>query len=181
MGYATQPGAVKVLLVGKNAKGCSFLLEHLKKQGCECRMATSCPEAARLAADCHFDLVLCIGKMDRVSELIASFIGSPTTLFRCYPVEESSWWMPAVWQGVECGGVPALRPSEFAAVLGRLVEEISPGKAPAREMKFKNGGGHWFETQASRAMQSCESPAGSSYNDLLRRSVSNGQEDPGQM
>lgn len=125
--------AVRVLLVGKSAKGCSLLLEHLENDGCECRMATSSPEAARLSAEHSFDLVLCTGPMEGINALIASLIGSPTTLFRCYPVEDNCWWLSAVRRGEDCMSAPALRPSEFAVVLDRLVDEIKSGKRPFGE------------------------------------------------
>ena len=126
--------AVGVLLVGESAKGCSFLLEHLEKHGCECRMATSSPEAARLSAEGAFDLVLCTGQMEGINALIASFIGSPTTLFRSYPAEDSCWWLPVVWRGEECRSTPALRPSEFAVILDRVVDEIKSGKTPVGQI-----------------------------------------------
>jgi len=174
--------AVEVLFVSKSAKGCSFLLEQLEKQGCDCHMATSCPEATRLSAGRAFDLVLSIGQMEGIDALIASFHGSSTTLFRCYPVEESCWWLPVVWRGKECTSTPALRPSEFAVVLDRLMDEMKSGKTPVRETNpASDGGNDTSIAQTPRVKQTCESPVGGLYDYVLRRTVLNGQEDSGQI
>jgi len=50
--------------------------------------------------------------------------GSPTSLFFCLAVQDSYWWLPAVTQGTECLGAPALRPAEFA----RAPEERRDGR-----------------------------------------------------
>ncbi len=119
---------VSVLVVGESAKGFSFLLQRLEKRGCECHVATSSSEAAGLSIGYVFDLVLCTDPVEGINALIASLIGSPTTLFRCYPVEDNCWWLPAVRHGEKCLGAPALRPAEFGCALEGLVEEIQSGK-----------------------------------------------------
>jgi hypothetical protein len=129
-GAAMSTKLVRVLLVGEGAKGFSSLLQRLAKRGCECHMATSCSEATRLFASHAFDLVLCADRMEGINALIASLIGSLTTLFRCYLVEDSCWWLPAVRHGEKCLGAPALRPGEFAYALDVIVEEIKSGKHP---------------------------------------------------
>jgi len=125
------PKPVRVLLLGASAKGISFLLQRLEKRGCDCYMATSTSEAARLSVEHVFDLVLCTGHAEGIDAFAASLIGSPTSLFRCYPVEDGCWWLPAVRRGERCPGAPALRPSDFASALDRIVEEIKSGKHPA--------------------------------------------------
>lgn len=119
---------VSVLSVGESANGSSFLLQRLEKRGCQCQVATSCSEAALLCAAHAFDLVLCTDQMAGINALIESLLGSPTTLFRCHPVEDSCWWSPAVRDGEKSLGAPALRPGEFGHALDKLVEEIQSGK-----------------------------------------------------
>jgi hypothetical protein len=126
-------GRVSVLLVGESARGFSFLLEHLEKRGCDCFVAASGSEAARLCAGRIFDLVLCTDRIESTSTLIASLIGSRTTLFCSHPVEDSCWWLPAVRAGKKCLGTPALRPSEFANILDKMVDKIKSGEHPPRE------------------------------------------------
>jgi hypothetical protein len=119
---------VSVLLVGESVEGFSFLLQHLKKRGCECYVATSSSEATRLSGGHAFDLVLWTGGMSGINALIASLIGSPASLFCSHPVEDSCWWLPAVRHGEKCLGAPALRPGEFACALDGIVEQIKSGK-----------------------------------------------------
>jgi hypothetical protein len=119
---------VRVLLVGESAKGSSSLQDRLEKRGCECHASESCLEAILLSAGQAFDLILCTGQMEGINELVESLIGSPTTVFRCYPVEDSCWWLPVVRHGEKCLGAPALRPNEFASALNEIVEEINSGK-----------------------------------------------------
>ncbi len=119
---------VRVLLVGESAKGSSSLQDRLEKRGCECHASESCLEAILLSAGHAFDLILCTGQMEGINALMASLLGSPTTLFRCQPVEDSCWWLPAVWRGEKCLGAPALRPAEFARALDGIVDEIKAGK-----------------------------------------------------
>jgi len=119
---------VSVLVVGESAKGSSFLLQRLEKRGCECHVATSSAEAVRLFAGHGFDLVLCTDWMQGINTLIAALLGSPASLFRCHPVEDSCWWLPTVRHGEKCQGAPALRPAEFGCALEGLVEEIQSGR-----------------------------------------------------
>jgi hypothetical protein len=128
--------AITVLLVGESAKGSSSLLRHLEKRGCECYVATSGSEAARLLVDHVFDLILCTDLMEGINALIASVVGSSTTLFRCYPVEDGCWWLPAVRHGEKCLGASALRPGEFASALDEIVDEIESGKHPRADCEL---------------------------------------------
>lgn len=161
--------AVNVLFVGRNVKGCSLLLEHLERRGCQCRIATSSSEAAQLAAERRFDLVLCSGQMEGINSLVRSFVGSPSILFRFYLVENGCWWLPAVWQGEECSGAPALRPSEFAAILNSLVDKVKADALPAREAILTSGGNG--DTPSGKRVR--ESPADGPGNNFIRRAVLN--------
>src|SRR5258708_16816610 len=119
---------VRVLLVGENAKGSSFLLRRLEKRGCECCVATSSSEATRFSVGQVFDMVLCTDLEEGINTFISSLAGSSTTLFLCYPVENSCWWLPVLRHGAKCLGAPALRPAEFGCALEGVVGEIQSGK-----------------------------------------------------
>jgi hypothetical protein len=125
---------MRVLLVGRGAKGSLSLLHHLEKRGCKCEVVTSSSEAARLFVDRAFDLVLCTDLVERFDSLIASLIGSRTTLFLCHPVEDGCWWLPAVRHGEKCLGAPALRLAEFGFALEGLAEEIESEKHLPRQV-----------------------------------------------
>ena len=116
-----------VLLVGKNMSCASCLAEWLQRLGCEYRMTASYQEARTLLEMRRFDVVLSETDLSDGNSygLISAVTGSPTSLFFCLAVEDSYWWLPAVTQGRECLGAPALRPAEFAKMLQQILFELT--------------------------------------------------------
>src|SRR5712691_3840784 len=110
-----------VLLVGKKISRGSRLAEWLQGLGWEYHITASFQEARTLLETRRFDLVLSETDLPdgNAYGLISTVTGSPTSLFFCLAVEDSYWWLPAVTQGRECLGAPALRPAEFARALWR--------------------------------------------------------------
>jgi hypothetical protein len=53
--------------------------------------------------------------------LLPALARLPVTAFLCLPVENRSFWLPAIDGGKFCLGLPALRPSEF----GRILEQLA--------------------------------------------------------
>jgi len=122
-----EPRRAKVLLVGENAQGSSYLAKRLQGRGCECEFALSYQEACWLLRAQDFDLVLSPMRLrdDSLFALIGLLDGSGITLFYSHAVENGCWWLPALRRGQECFGSSALRPSEFVAALEEAIEEIS--------------------------------------------------------
>jgi len=110
-----------VLLVGKNLSGALRLVEWLRRLGCGSHIVASYQEARTMLETRRFDVVLSETDLPdgNAYGLISTVTGSPTSLFFCLAVEDSYWWLPAVTQGRECLGAPALRPAEFARALWR--------------------------------------------------------------
>ena len=110
---------IKVLLIREGRKTWSPLTDRLEKSECECCFAASVREVDTLLSSHDFDLVL--GplrlKSDSLYPLIGLLEGSRSTLFYSQAVENGCWWLPALWQGLNCFGAPAFRPGEFATVL----------------------------------------------------------------
>jgi hypothetical protein len=78
----------------------------------------------RLYGEQSPDLVLCADGAEGIRPLIAFLVGSSASVFRCHPVETGCWWLPVLVQGrVRLMG-PALRPSEFAQLFDRMIEEM---------------------------------------------------------
>jgi len=119
-----EPRRAKVLLVGENAQGSSYLAKRL--QGCECEFAVSYQEACSLLRAQDFDLVLSPMRLRDGSlfPLLGLLDGSGNTLFYSHAVEKGCWWLPALRHGHNCFGSSALRPSEFVAMLDGTIEEI---------------------------------------------------------
>src|SRR5690242_3476709 len=115
---------VSVLLIGKREMGFSSLHRWLEGRECRCTFVSSHSEGARLFAEDRFDLVLCSDRIGGISALLNSAVASPTSAFCCHTVEDGYWWLPVIRDGKKCLGEPGLRPSEFAGVLARIVEEV---------------------------------------------------------
>jgi len=56
--------------------------------------------------------------------LLEALAGRPVTAFLCLPVENSCLWLPAIDDGKDCLGTPALRPSEFAIALEEMARRL---------------------------------------------------------
>jgi len=115
---------VSVLLIGKREVGFSSIHRWLEQRGCRCTFVSSHSEGAQLIARDRFDLVLCSDRIAGISALLNSAVDSPTSAFCCHTVEDGYWWLPVIRDGEKCLGQPGLRPSEFAEVLARIVEEV---------------------------------------------------------
>jgi len=122
-----------VLLVGKNMSGALRLVEWLRRLGSESHIVTSYQEASTLLETQRFDVVLSETSLPdgNTYRLISALRGSRASLFFCLAVEDSYWWLPAVTQGRECLGVPALRPAEFAEVLQETLFELKAASSLA--------------------------------------------------
>jgi len=121
-----EPRRPKVLLVGENPQGSSYLEKRLRGRGCECEFAASYKEACSLLGTEDFDLVLSPIRLRDGSlyPLIGLFDGSGTTLFYFQTVEDGCWWLPALRHGHNCFGSSAMRPGEFVVELDEAIEEI---------------------------------------------------------
>jgi hypothetical protein len=121
----------RVLLIGENSQGSSYLIKRLEGQGCKCTFATSYQDAVTLFSIQDFDLILSPMRVREKSvfPLIGLLERSRTTLFYFQPVEEGCWWLPALRFGRNCYGSYALRPSEFVASLDVVIDEIQKGQS----------------------------------------------------
>jgi hypothetical protein len=117
---------IRVLLVDDRPQMFFLCQKHLERNGCECEFA-ECERALwEMLGQRQFDLVLSLHTNQRTSRpsLAVLLSGSPTTLFYALRVEVGYWWVPILRLGEECFGAPALRPSEFAIALEKVLKEI---------------------------------------------------------
>jgi hypothetical protein len=82
--------------------------------------------ASDLLSSQPFDLVLSNTHLPdgTVFGLLVALAGLPVTAFLCLPVENGCFWLPAIDDGKECLGLPALRPSEFAKTLEEMTRSL---------------------------------------------------------
>jgi CheY-like chemotaxis protein len=125
----------KVLLIGENAQGSSYLAQRLQGRGFECCFATSYQEACSLLMAQGVDLVLSPMRLrdESLFPLMAFLDGSGITLFYYHAVEDGCLWLPALRRGQKCFGSSALRPSEFVSALDEVMEEIRFREATERK------------------------------------------------
>lgn len=125
----------RVLLIGKNERGSSYLSIEMSKRGCACSSACSCREAFLLLSTQKFDLVLSPTSLRDGSlySLMRLLEGSDTTVFYSCPVEDGFWWLPALRCGRKCFGSIALRRCQFTVLLDETIEEIRSAASAAAE------------------------------------------------
>jgi hypothetical protein len=116
----------KVLLIGENVQGFSYLASRLNNHGCECSFALSCQEAFLILRNRRFDLVLSPTSLSdgTLYSIMNLLEGSDTTVFYSHAVERGCWWLPALRRGEKCFGSSALRPSEFVPLLDQTIKDI---------------------------------------------------------
>lgn len=113
---------VRVLGIHNKGAGFGSLFQYLGDRGCTCEIAASYSEGIQFFRKQPFDLVLCSGEPG-IETLLASVEGSSASVYCAHLVEAGCWWFPVIQQGRKCLGEPALRSSEFADVLSRMLEK----------------------------------------------------------
>ena len=122
---------VKVLLLGKNQKALSSLRQRLQKRGCDCWFADS-PEQCSALLDTHkFALILGTDRVGQAICMAPVLDGVNCSVFCCYPVEKSCWWLPLVGRAHKSIGAPGLRPCQFLGALDRIIGENRLGNLMA--------------------------------------------------
>lgn len=116
-----------VLLVGSCARKSSPLGRHLLRRGCSLSLAAGKKEAIELLQHRQFDLVLSAFRLrdGTASELKAPFRGTDTTMFFSYAVEDSCWWITAMYRGQDRSEEAAMRPKEFTILLDEILSKKS--------------------------------------------------------
>jgi CheY-like chemotaxis protein len=120
-------GGKEVLLVGQSFHGAQSLTERLNGWGFRCRVAGSMRAASDMLLTHPIHLVLSNTLLPDGTGfgLLEALAGKQVTAFLCLPVENSCLWLPAMDDGKDCLGMPALRPSEFANALEEMARRLS--------------------------------------------------------
>ena len=116
-----------VLLVGPGYHNFLALADRMRQWGFRCHFAATVRTAQELVSTTRVDLILSnVHLPDGTGyTLLASLSGFPVTAFLCLPVEESCFWLPAIDDGIDCLGLPALRPSEFVNQLEEMARSLT--------------------------------------------------------
>lgn len=114
---------VKVLLLGENASGSSYLRWQLENRGCHCWFAHSTKEAATMYQEHKFDLILSTTPLSKFDSLLAVLGSSACKVYHCQPEEDSCWWLPLAIEGQKSASGPGMRPSEFLEMLDKMLAQ----------------------------------------------------------
>lgn len=116
-----------VLLVGQNFHIAHALTDRLRRCGFRCHFVSNLREASDRLSSGPVDLVLSNTRLPDGTgfELMGVLAGLPVTAFLCLSVENTCFWLPAIDDGKECLGSPALRPSEFASALDEMASRLA--------------------------------------------------------
>ena len=120
-----------VLLVGQSFRSADALTNRLQRWGFRCRVAGSARSASDLIRSSPVHLVLSETRLPDGTGfgLLGTLVGFRVTAFLCLPVEDSCFWLPAIDEGQQCLGLPALRPSEFASTLEKMARILAAASA----------------------------------------------------
>jgi hypothetical protein len=122
--------AIRILLLGKSLGSVGSLREFLDGLGCECSFAKSPADGVIIFGPGAFDLIL--DTLPAAAHASLYGLGSSScNIFRSHQVENGCWWIPVVSAGMQCLGAPAMRPKEFAEILGKMLSEETPRKVAA--------------------------------------------------
>lgn len=113
------PDGFGVLLIGESARSFTHITRRLEQHGCRCRFVDSYEQARVIILNEPFDLILSVipPRENAISSLAEMLLGTGASIYYAQLVEDGCWWLPALRRGERCFGAPALRPSEFAALL----------------------------------------------------------------
>jgi hypothetical protein len=116
-----EPSFVRVLLLGENASGSSYLKWQLENRGCHCWFAHSTKEAAGMYQEHTFDLILSTSPLSGFDSLLALLGSSGSKIYHCQPEEDSCWWLPLTIDGQKPANGAGMRPSEFLEMLDKML------------------------------------------------------------
>jgi hypothetical protein len=116
-------GEMKVLLLGKDAKGLSSLVQFLETRGCHCLVAESAERCSALLDKYEFQLILTRDRMHQANWMAPFLKRVNCRVFCYYPVENGCWWVPLAGNGDHFIRAPALCLSEFVSTLDQIVAQ----------------------------------------------------------
>ncbi len=114
---------VKVLLLGENESGSSYLRWQLENRGCHCWFAHSTKEAAATYQEHKFDLILSTTPLSKFDSLLALLASSICKIYYCQPQEDSCWWLQLAVDGQKAASGAGMRPSEFLEMLDKMLAQ----------------------------------------------------------
>jgi hypothetical protein len=122
---ASAVSSPSILLVGRNGSWATSVLKSLAKYGCEMSFVTPKAATSKYVRNGAYDLILLDSTVaaEQRRQLVAELVGSHSSVFYTFPVENGCWWLPTLRRGQGCHGAPAFRRSEFQLELERILQD----------------------------------------------------------
>ena len=122
---ATAVSLPSVLLVGRNGSWGTLVLKSLAKFGSELFYVAPAIVTSKYVRNGAYHLILLDSTVpsEQRKQLVAELIGSDSSVFYTFPVENGCWWLPALRRGQDCHGAPAFRRNEFPFELERILRD----------------------------------------------------------
>ena len=113
----------RVLLVGRNTSWGAPLQSSLEQFGCELSFAPTLRVTSEYVRKGAYTLILLDSTVPpgQRKQLMSALVGSNTSIFHVFPVENGCWWLPALLSGEDCFGSPGYRTKEFTAELEHIL------------------------------------------------------------
>ena len=108
-----------VLLVGRSSSWGAQITNSLRKFGSVLSFASPGDIKPIRDKSAAFDLILLDSTVtaEERRRLAAALLGSKTSIYYAFPVENGCWWLPALRRGEDCHGSAAFRRKEFPGEL----------------------------------------------------------------
>jgi hypothetical protein len=121
---ATAISPPSVLLVGRNGSWGTTVLKSLTKFSSKTSFVAQDAVTSKTVTQGGFDLVLLDSTVspEQRRQITSELVGSGTSVFYTFPVENGCWWLPVLRRGQDCHGAPAFRRKEFPAELERMLD-----------------------------------------------------------
>jgi len=115
----------KILLVGRNTSWGAPLQSRLKQIGCDLSFAPSLRVTSAFIERGSYAAILLDSSvpLSKRNQLLADLLGSGTSVFLLFPVENGCWWLPVLHSGEACFGSPGFRTKEFSSELVHILQE----------------------------------------------------------
>ena len=112
-----------ILMVGQSTSWGAPLQSTLNKIGCDFSFAPSLRVTAEHVRKGSYALLLLDSTVppEHRQQLVSGLLGSDTSIYQLFPVENGCWWLPVLVSGEECFGSPGFRTKELLAELARLL------------------------------------------------------------
>jgi len=124
------PHSARTLVVGEPSLA-SYIRRGLERRGCNCSMVANLEDAANLAGQGKFDLIITISGREPDGRLLSKLKGSACTVISLQSTPSATCWLLIMNSGEACPKAVRMTPTEFCGSVDRVVAQLQ--ERPAAE------------------------------------------------